>query len=619
MVGFLYSLTRLIAYIFGCVLGLGQRLICSILGVSGLGIIAFILPSSAQAQVDPQINCQGRPVTEMSFSNPQLISGTALQVGAIYRFSNVAQNVDSLVEIMGFVNGGTLDSIDNNIGLANYFQPQLNKTTAESAVDFEFRFVNSGTTTPIQLDFAASAYVLNDPTELDRNASGPTPGRNRYEARTFTVAPGIDPTAAQNIATVFYVDDSSFDYRIGGLGPGAQTRFTSLGFNCPNLQTPDIEAEVTEDFGDAPLNNYGATNSTDTGPYDTTLANGDAGDDGINLPILEIGQTAVITAEVIGAGGFLQAWIDWNADGDILDAGEQVATNLPDTDGDGIIQLNINPPSYGEVEDYIVTILAPAPTNLTCPTGFVVANQTGNAGTVITTALNSDLALGAPSASGANANGVSARVNNGNRTLTLQLEDIIPGGSEVTISIARDNNNGNVRVDAALEEAGLAQVSSFNNGPNDILQRITVTAPANGMEFIRFERLGGAIWIDGLSYSRICSPTADITATKSVEVNDPNGLGLYMVPGNEVLYRIIATNSASAGASATDVDISDTLPTNLRFISANTTGFVGGSFGDPDLPTVNQDCEATPCVVRFSGAEVPIGTTAEVIVIAQIK
>jgi len=142
MVGFLYSLTRLIAYIFGCVLGLGQRLICSILGVSGLGIIAFILPSSAQAQVDPQINCQGRPVTEMSFSNPQLISGTALQVGAIYRFSNVAQNVDSLVEITGFVNGGTLASIDNNIGLANYFQPQLNKTTAESAVDFEFSFVN---------------------------------------------------------------------------------------------------------------------------------------------------------------------------------------------------------------------------------------------------------------------------------------------------------------------------------------------------------------------------------------------------------------------------------------------------------------------------------------------
>jgi len=388
------------------------------------------------------------------------------------------------------------------------------------------------------------AYVLNDPTELDRNASGPTPGRNRFEARTFTVAPGIDPTAAQNIATVFYVDDSSFDYRIGGLGPGAQTRFTSLGFNCPNLQTPDIEAEVTEDFGDAPLNNYGnpihtivpgirlgATNSTDTGPYDTTLANGDAGDDGINLPILEIGQTAVITAEVSGAGGFLQAWIDWNADGDILDPGEQVATNLPDTDGDGIIQLNINPPSSastgdtvarfrwstiesvsyqeaaenGEVEDYIVTILAPAPTNLTCPTGFVVANQTGNAGTVITTALNSDLALGAPSASGANANGVSARVNNGNRTLTLQLDDVIPGGSEVTISIARDNNNGNVRIDAALEEAGLAQVSNFNNGPNDTLQRITITAPRKVLRSM-IPTVWASIWSRAMKFCIGLSP-----------------------------------------------------------------------------------------------------------------
>jgi len=43
---------------------------------------------------------------------------------------------------------------------------------------------------------------------------------------------------------------------------------------------------------------------------------------------------------------------------------------------------------------------------------------------------------------------------------------------------------------------------------------------------------------------------ADLTALKSVEVYDPENAGLYMTPGNEVLYRITVENSASAGADA---------------------------------------------------------------------
>lgn len=112
---------------------------------------------------------------------------------------------------------------------------------------------------------------------------------------------------------------------------------------------------------------------------------------------------------------------------------------------------------------------------------------------------------------------------------------------------------------------------------------------------------------------------ADLNAVKTVEVYDPAGVGLYMTPGNEVLYKITVTNSASATAAAEDVDITDTLPTNLRFVSATTTGFTGGAFGTPDLPPANTDCEATPCVVRFSGGDVAINTTAEIEVRAIIK
>jgi uncharacterized repeat protein (TIGR01451 family) len=112
---------------------------------------------------------------------------------------------------------------------------------------------------------------------------------------------------------------------------------------------------------------------------------------------------------------------------------------------------------------------------------------------------------------------------------------------------------------------------------------------------------------------------ADLNATKTVEVYDPSNLGLYMTPGNEVLYKIIVTNSAAATASADDVDISDTLPGNLKFVSASTTGFTGGAFGTPPLPAANTDCGATPCVVRFSGGDVPANTTAEIMVRAIIK
>lgn len=112
---------------------------------------------------------------------------------------------------------------------------------------------------------------------------------------------------------------------------------------------------------------------------------------------------------------------------------------------------------------------------------------------------------------------------------------------------------------------------------------------------------------------------ADLDAVKTVEVYDPGSLGLYMTPGNEVLYKITVTNSASATAIAEDVDITDTLPTNLKFVSATTTGFTGGAFGTPDLPPTNTDCDVTPCVVRFSGGDIAIDTTAEITVRAMIK
>lgn len=118
----------------------------------------------------------------------------------------------------------------------------------------------------------------------------------------------------------------------------------------------------------------------------------------------------------------------------------------------------------------------------------------------------------------------------------------------------------------------------------------------------------------------MCPPSAaDLSAVKTVEVYDPANAGLYMTPGNEVLYKITVNNSAAATADAEDIDLSDTLPDNVRFVSATTTGFTGGAFGSPALPAANTDCDSGACVIRYSGATLPINTTGEIEVRALIK
>ena len=112
----------------------------------------------------------------------------------------------------------------------------------------------------------------------------------------------------------------------------------------------------------------------------------DGGDDedGVSFPTLVRGQAATISVTVNGASGYLQAWIDWNANG-VFDTAERIASNIQDTDNDGTIELAITVPetaqttqtsarfrwstdrnvaqtgeaSDGEAEDYLVTVFPP--------------------------------------------------------------------------------------------------------------------------------------------------------------------------------------------------------------------------------------------------------------------
>lgn len=388
-------------------------------------LLCLLFAQTAQAQVAN--SCNGRPINPFALQNPVLISGTALQVGAVYLYSNASPGIDIRVRIDAFAGGASLISIDNNAGLSGNFQPELGGVNARRA-DFTFSFFAAGTTTPIAIDFAASAvdvdgdnvnireyaefsttqqvsYFLDNPTRLAVDASGPSaPGRRRFEASTSANAPGITETETRNIVSAAYTNTSSFGYSIGALGTGTTVRLTSLDFACPATPfvNPVSGGNPPQDFGDAPASygnpvhdivtgfRIGAVNSAETAPFASINATGDTGDDGFTGGVFRRSMTTGITISVTGAGGRLQCWIDWNGDGDFLDAGEQVGTNIADNAaGDtnpatGTIGLSVVAPanavltptflrlrwsttlnappstlnlSNGEVEDYQIAIL----------------------------------------------------------------------------------------------------------------------------------------------------------------------------------------------------------------------------------------------------------------------
>ena len=506
--------------------------------ISGYLFTCLIGAGQAHAQTSDLIECAGRVVRSLDFANNTLQSGTANAVGSVYRYNNAGDGVDAEVTILGFTGGGSITTIDQDTGLINNFQAQF-AASGLSTARFRLEFFITGTNTPINIDFSASAIdvdgnrnarttvglrelvefengfvesIRSSTTELLQNASTPTSGFTRFQSATDQFQPGIDETAEDNIVRVFYTDVSQIEYVIGTVGNGTQNRLTSLAFNCPNLSSPVADPVIDEDFGDAPVASYGNpihtlvsgirlgnTNTADTGPYDSATAASDNGDDGITIPALTETLGAVITANVVGAGGYLQGWIDWNGNGDFSDTDEQIALNFQDTDNDGVIDIPITVPA---------------------------STTTGQTFARFRWSTSQDIASN--------------------------------------------------------------------------------TAVADGE-------------VEDYHIPSIAQASVDLTAVKSVEVYDPTNIGLYMTPGNEVLYRITVTSASTSTVEAQNIDLSDTLPENVRFISATTTGFTGGAFGSPALPAANTDCAGGACIVRYSGATLPIDSIGEVQVRALIK
>ncbi len=135
-------------------------------------------------------------------------------------------------------------------------------------------------------------------------------------------------------------------------------------------EVEDYRVSISEtplDYGDAPDPFYptllasdgarhaivpgvmlGATIDSEPDGQPSALADGDQLDeDGVVLGALAVGRTANVTVSA-SVAGFLDAWIDFNADGDWTDAGEQIFVSTPLVAGSNALTVDIPETAPGD-------------------------------------------------------------------------------------------------------------------------------------------------------------------------------------------------------------------------------------------------------------------------------
>lgn len=311
----------------------------------------------------------------------------------------------------------------------------------------------------------------------------------------------------------------------------------------------------------------GATIDSETASIANATATGDgADDDGITIPALVAGQTATITAQVSGAGGYLQGWIDWNGNG-LFDAGEQIATNIQDNGtGDnnaaiGTISFDVNVPANaitsastfarfrwstnqnldstttatdGEVEDYQILIKAPP---LTCGTIYGSYNNGG--------IFNGLRAYNPTSGS------LSAQI----ATLTT------PGGSTTNVAaLAVDpvlDSNGNRRV-YYMENSGTNARLFYYDGSSVTDTGTTITVPYSPINTVRSDGSTGSL---NNSFNRMGFA--------------PDGT-LYIADGQKTFYRFSPNRSGTGGTLSAANTITDNPNNDIGNFGRAKVGQSGG-------------------------------------------
>lgn len=111
-------------------------------------------------------------------STPTLVSGTALTVGAKYKFTNVASGLDAYVTIVGATGGASVAILDDNsLTKPEAFSPKVNvPANSTGMVEFKIEFINGGGSLKLINQLTATAMDIDGSStlhEMDALDMGP--------------------------------------------------------------------------------------------------------------------------------------------------------------------------------------------------------------------------------------------------------------------------------------------------------------------------------------------------------------------------------------------------------------------------------------------------------------
>jgi hypothetical protein len=210
-----------------------------------LHAIAFTISVAAFCQPD------------YDFRNSTLVSGTALQVNAVYLFQNVKPGVDATVTITDMTGGIYLSNIDGGSGYVEALQPVLQVPANSSGyVELQIDFLVGGTNTPMiqteipatPIDVDGQVYADGEVNEfdilqltngyVDYDMLGGELNMNINSSWVTGINtrgidyPGVDTTPRQVMFTTVNANLSSFIFRTGATSAasGLHQRLRSLYF-----------------------------------------------------------------------------------------------------------------------------------------------------------------------------------------------------------------------------------------------------------------------------------------------------------------------------------------------------------------------------------------------------
>jgi len=268
--------------------------------------------------------------------------------------------IGSAVEVSGVaITGLAYDPRANNGAGQFYGSDDLSAPAGSSSnVDIYTIDMATGATTfvteaQLAVDGEGLTFAADGLLYLEEDQGGSGEGRsiftidpangNMMKAATFGGSADAESLSCNAGARSDYGDaPASYGYAAHSLPVFANTN--NLAFLGTNVDDDDdivAQAAVGNALGD--------DNDTDNDPGndDDGVTVGGAGLQGHDFAI---GDTVTIDvmpgSDVAGSNGFLNAWIDFNGDGDFSDAGEQIAADVPGTAGTAI-SLSVTVPSTG--------------------------------------------------------------------------------------------------------------------------------------------------------------------------------------------------------------------------------------------------------------------------------